>query len=254
MWLVLVVAQVVVLALLAAARSAVSGSAALGYLGMVCVAGIFLCVPALAVKLFVAGQRRVGNGALPTVRFVAEHQGAVILGVWSMIGIALAMAMPTILADIRAERGAGALAAADTVRYTVAERAAADPTTGTPPTLAVAAPPVGSPERAAILDALRRRLRTTGRFRVHHLRTAGRWAFVRATEVVELDGAEEQETDLSVAALLEHPAGSTTGWWRVADVWTLPDEGERPLADFARRVRRRAQAEGLPPALLPDDL
>ena len=50
------------------------------------------------------------------------------------------------------------------------------------------------------------------------------------------------------------PKGSTTGWWRIADYWTLPENDQRPLADFERRVKQRIAAERLPRALLPDDL
>jgi hypothetical protein len=125
-----------------------------------------------------------------------------------------------------------------------------------PPSSTVAAttPGAGSPQRTAILDALRRQLKSTSRFKVDHVRVAGRWAFVRATEVVPLDGDELQETDLSVAALLERPAGSTTGTWRVSDYWTLPGESERPLTAFRRRVRERMRAERLPAELIPGDL
>jgi hypothetical protein len=164
------------------------------------------------------------------------------------------MAMPTITADIRADRAAAVADAASPTEYTVAAVTAPPSAVGTAPALPVTTPAAGSPLRTAIVDALRRRLKTGSRFRVDHLRTAGRWAFVRATEVVELDGGEEQETDLSVTALLEHPTGSTTGWWRIAELWTLPQESERPLAEFARRVRQRVRAEGLPAALLPEDL
>jgi hypothetical protein len=118
----------------------------------------------------------------------------------------------------------------------------------------VVTPGPGSPERTAILDALRMRLKTTSRFKVDHIRTAGEWAFIRATETVQLEGDEQQETDLTVAALLEKPKASTTGWWRIADMWTLPENDTKPLADFARRVRQRVTAERLPTALLPDDL
>ena len=124
------------------------------------------------------------------------------------------------------------------------------------PSGAVAAttPGPGSSQRTALLDALRRQLKSTSRFKVDHVRVAGRWAFVRATEVVPLDGNELQETDLSIAALLEQPAGSPAGGWRVADYWTLPGESERPLAAFTRRVRERVRVEGLPTGFLPGDL
>lgn len=115
-------------------------------------------------------------------------------------------------------------------------------------------PGPGSPQRTAILDGLRNRLRSKGKFRVDHIRVAGNWAFVRATETVELDRGALQETDNTVAALLELPAASTNGWWRVADTWTLPDDAEKPLAEFMRRVRQRLRAEGLPDSLLQGDM
>jgi hypothetical protein len=121
-------------------------------------------------------------------------------------------------------------------------------------TVRATTPAAGSRERAEILDAVRRRLKSTSRFKVDHIRVAGRLAFVRATEVVPLDGDEQQETDLSIAALLERPADSTSGGWRVTDYWSLPDENERPLAGFTRRVRERVRAERLPASFLPGDL
>ena len=114
-------------------------------------------------------------------------------------------------------------------------------------------PAPDSPEHGAILEALLQHLQISNRLRVDHIRTSGNWAFVRGTEVVLLDDAEEQETDLTVAALLQLPEGSTTGWL-VIDYWTLPDEQERPLAAFLDRFRERQRAERLPDALLPDDL
>jgi hypothetical protein len=116
----------------------------------------------------------------------------------------------------------------------------------------ITTPGVGSEERAMLLAAVRRQLKTSSRFKVDHVRVAGRWAFLRATEIVPLDGNEQQETDLSVAALLQRPDGSTD--WRVAEYWTLPGESEHPLADFKRRVHERLRVELLPTALLPDDL
>jgi hypothetical protein len=253
-WLLLVVVQIGLLALLAAVGPTVSETSPLRYVGLACAAGVFVCFPPLVLKLFVAAQARIGNGALPMVRFVADHQAAMILAVWAMIGAALAMAMPTIVADIRAEREAAATPTAAATEYTIAAAAAPPSAGGAGPVTTAENPAAGSPERTAILNALRQRLHTRSRFRVDHLRVAGRWAFVRATEEVELDRGEAQETDLSVAALLEHPAGSTRSWWRITELWTLPDERERPLADFARRVRQRVRAEGLPAGLLPDDL
>jgi hypothetical protein len=116
----------------------------------------------------------------------------------------------------------------------------------------VTTPAAGSPSRAGILTAVRRQLSATSRFKVDHVRVAGRCAFVRATEVVPLDRGEQQETDLSVAALLERSPDTSS--WIVRDYWTLPGESERPFADFRRRVRERLRVERIPAALLPGDL
>ena len=118
----------------------------------------------------------------------------------------------------------------------------------------VSVPGRDSPERNAIVNALRQWLQSPSSFRIDHIRIARRWAFVRATEVVALEGGERQETDLTVAALLENPSGKPATQWRIVDLWMLPDETERPLEAFVRRVRARLQAERLPHALLPDDL
>ena len=254
MWILLFVAQLVTLGLLAALGPAASATPALRYIGIVCIAGIFACVPPIMVKLFVAGQIRIGNGELAMVRSLQRHETMVIIAVWAMIAAALAMAMPQILSDIRAEREANDLAAAYAVAPIAAPSASAAAASPPPEQQSVSTPGPGSPERTAILDALRKRLKTTSRFKIDHIRIASSWAFVRATEVVELEKGELQETDFTVSALLELPKGSTTGWWRIADMWTLPGEREQPLAEFTRRVRSRQRAERLPNALFPDDL
>jgi hypothetical protein len=257
-WLFLFLGQIAVLAFLAWLGEART-PAPLRWLGIACIVGIFLSAPALMIKSFVAGQRRIGNGELSMVRGVQRNEVALIVGSWVLMGAALAMAWPTIKQDIAAERQADAVA--PQVSATPADIAAmsAPPPSPVPESESrvndsVITPTSGSPERAAILDALRTRLKTKNRFRVGHLKLAGEWAFVRATEVVELEGNEQQETDLTVVALLEKPKGSTTGWWRIADYWTLPENDQKPLADFTRRVKQRIAAERLPAALLPDDL
>jgi hypothetical protein len=257
-WLVLFLGQIAILAVLAWLGEGRT-PAPLRWLGIACIVGIFLSAPVLVVKSFVAGQRRVGNADLSMVRGVQRNEVALIVGAWVMMGAALAMAWPTIKRDIAADRRADAVGTP--VSATAAEIAAmsAPPPSPVPESESRAGDPVvtpaaGSPERAAILDALRTRLKTRSRFKVDHLKLAGEWAFVRATEIVELDGNEQQETDLTVAALLEKPKGSTTGWWRIADYWTLPENDAKPLADFTRRVKQRIAAERLPTALLPDDL
>jgi hypothetical protein len=118
----------------------------------------------------------------------------------------------------------------------------------------VSTPGRGSAQRTAILAAIREHLKTSAKFRVDHIRVAGRWAFVRATEVVALDGGELQETDFTVAALLQLPAASEPSSWRVVDYWTLPGEQEQPLAAFTRRLHVLQRTERLPAALFPDDM
>ena len=257
-WLFLFLGQIVVLAILAWLGESRT-TAPLRWLGIACIVGIFLSAPALMIKTFVAGQRRVGNADLAMVRGVQRNEVALIVGSWVLMGAALAMAWPTIRRDIAAERQANASAAQVSASTADITAMSAPPPSPVPQSESrvddpIVEPAAGSPERAAILDALRTRLKTKSRFRVGHLAVAGEWAFVRATEVVELEGNEEQETDLTVAALLEKPKGSTTGWWRIADYWTLPENDTRPLAAFTQRVRQRIAAERLPRALVPDDL
>ncbi len=117
----------------------------------------------------------------------------------------------------------------------------------------VVEPGTGSAERTAMLDAVRRAVRTESRFRVHHLRSTGRWAVFHGTEVVELDGDELQETDLDVAAMLERRGTGARARWEVVELWTLPTEEEQPRARFVERVRARRQRLQLPAALFPPD-
>ena len=257
-WLLLFLGQIAVLAVLAWLGEART-PAPLRWFGIACIAGIFLSAPALMIKAFVAGQRRIGNGETSMVQGVARHEVALVAGAWVLMGAALAMAWPTIERDIAVERQTNALAAQLNTNPTDIAAMSAPPPSPVPQSESrvsdpVVTPGAGSPERAAILDALRTRLKTKSRFKVDHIRTAGEWAFIRATETVQLEGDEQQETDLTVAALLEKPKASTTGWWRIADMWTLPDNDAKPLAEFTRRVKQRIAAERLPPALLPDDL
>lgn len=57
-------------------------------------------------------------------------------------------------------------------------------------------------ERRAIMNAVRKRVRTKAVFEVSHLLAADGWAFIRCGEVVTVEG-ERQETDLYVVALLK---------------------------------------------------
>ena len=115
---------------------------------------------------------------------------------------------------------------------------------------AVRTPAAGTAARTAVLDAVRRHLRSSARFKVGHIRMTDRWAFVRCVEVVD-DGGALQETDLDVAALLERRTTGRATTWVVADIWTLSTDGERPYTPFARRVRARASSDRIPSGLFP---
>ena len=106
-------------------------------------------------------------------------------------------------------------------------------------------PAKGSAERTAILDAVRRATGVRSRFEVDHMKVNGRWAYVRCGEVVIAD-RELEETDLSVAALLERATVKGQPGWRVLEVWTLPSETERPWKAYASRVRERQRLGRIP--------
>jgi hypothetical protein len=114
----------------------------------------------------------------------------------------------------------------------------------------VRAPGAGSATRTAVLDAVRRHVRTSARFKVSHVRTTDRWAFVRCVEVVD-DGESLQETDLDIAALLERRGAGSAARWVVVELWSLTSNEERPYTPFARRVRDRARELRIPAALFP---
>ena len=105
----------------------------------------------------------------------------------------------------------------------------------------VRTPAAGSATRTGILDAVRAKLGVRSRFKVTHIRATDRWAFVRCVEVVA-DGADLQETDLDVAALVERQAAGGVGRWKVVESWALSTDQEQPYAAFARRVRERARS------------
>lgn len=112
-------------------------------------------------------------------------------------------------------------------------------------------PAAGTPVRKAVLDAVRRHLRTSAVFKVPHLAVSGPTAFLRAGEVVP-DGDNLQETDLFVEVLLERRAN---GDWRVVHLWNLETEGEKAPHDaFLARVLRVLRERALPMTMLPDDL
>lgn len=210
------------------------------------------------------------------VQTIERHQAGITVGVWALTVMALVLALPRIKADIASGGNHAVDSAADTRTASVANgpeslasvleaTSAASATSSSiaasnvsnsidSDTAKVLTPGAGSATRTAILDALRQRLKMAGKFRVDHIRTWNRWAFVRATEVVELDKGELQETDMTVAALLELPTGSTIGSWRIVNLWTLPDEQVHPMKDFLQAIREKQRSEHLPAALFPQDL
>ena len=112
-------------------------------------------------------------------------------------------------------------------------------------------PAAGTPVRKAVLDAVRRHLRSTATFKVAHLAVSGSYAFLRAGEVVP-DGDNLQETDLFVETFLER---GTDGRWRVTYLWNLVDQGEKSIHDaFLTRVHRAMREHALPMTMLPEDL
>jgi hypothetical protein len=216
-------------------------------IGVTAIVGFIATIPPVVLRSFIAGQVRIGNGSLPKVVWLQQHETAVIVGVWILWATGFAMAAPTIMQDIRKERAENAA--------TAAVAAAGLPATVDEADL-VMTPGVRTPPYEAVVDGLRAATGATGRFRVGHLRMWAGWAFVQATEVVDVDepGGEEQETDLSVMALMELSPGRGRAEARVDALWTLPTEGERPLAEFRRQVRARQKALRMPDKLFPDDL
>ncbi len=65
--------------------------------------GIFLAMGFAAIplmlRLFVYGQRRIGNESVPMVRFLADHQTGVVLAVWAVFALGLAIALPAMITD-----------------------------------------------------------------------------------------------------------------------------------------------------------
>ena len=242
----LVLASGVTLSVLFARAGAAGGLPSLSVvmplriLVVVGIAGAIACVPPLVVRSFVGGQRRIGNRDEPRVAWVAQHEAGVVHGLWLVWGAGLLIALPPMAAEMRRAGFTSLVPPPDEV---------APLAPGVTPT--VTTPAAGTPARTALLDAVRARLGSSSRFRVDHVRAAGTWAFLRATEVVPLAGGEEQETDLTVAALL---STSPAGAWQVNELWTLPNDARLPMAEFRRRLGVFQVAGGLPWALFPDDL
>jgi hypothetical protein len=216
--------------------------------GVLALVGFVVCLPPLVLRLFVAGQVRIGNGGHPMVAFVARHQAhlvGTVLGVW-LLG--LLTALPFALRDLRAERAAGDAGDAD-ARRALAEAGVVVPADDS--WMVMPARP-GTPPHDNILAAVRERLGTTNDFRTDHVMLSTPWAFARGPEVVTVDG-EAQETDLTFMALLEVAPDHRHGEWRVVELWSLPGEAAHPLAEFRRRVRARQRTARLPASLFPAD-
>jgi hypothetical protein len=209
-------------------------------LAVVAIAAAIACVPPLMVRSFVRGQRRIGNADEPRVAWVAQHEAGVVGGLWLVWGAGLVVAMPALVGEMKRAGFTSLVPPADEVVPLAPGL-----------TATVTAPAAGTPVHTALLDAVRARVGAASRFRADHVRAAGTWAFVRATELVPLEGGEEQETDLTVAALL---SASPDGAWQVNEIWTLPGDARLPMAEFRRRLGVFQVAGGLPWALFPDDI
>jgi len=114
-------------------------------------------------------------------------------------------------------------------------------------------PKQGTPERKAILDAVRKRLDITSQFSVDHLKLNGDWAYFRGTEVF-IDGGERQETDLSVAVLLQRRTMGGKQAWTIIEMWTLPTETEQPFKQFVTRIKQRRKTAKIPGDLFPPEM
>ena len=53
----------------------------------------------LMLRLFLAGQHRLGNAAHPLVRLLGEHETLIVVGFWSMCVVGLAIAIPVAIKD-----------------------------------------------------------------------------------------------------------------------------------------------------------
>ncbi|MEO8294893.1 MAG: hypothetical protein ABI613_05195 [Gemmatimonadota bacterium] len=113
----------------------------------------------------------------------------------------------------------------------------------------IATPAVGSAARRAILSTIRSHLGVESKFQVQHLKTSSRWAYIRASEIVD-DSASQQETKLSIATLLERGANG----WNVVELWSLPGEEYFSFAEFTRVIRERQTRDHIPAALFPPEL
>lgn len=85
------------------AHSAFASPAAFESSVKVVVFGLFLAcgysaVP-LMIKLFLAGQRGIGNAAVAPIAWLEAHQVAVVVGVWLFFSLGVAVAVPAAISD-----------------------------------------------------------------------------------------------------------------------------------------------------------
>jgi len=50
-------------------------------------------------KLFLAGQAKIGNGDVGIIRTIAAHQSGIVIGAWLIISAGLAIAIPAAIQD-----------------------------------------------------------------------------------------------------------------------------------------------------------
>jgi len=53
----------------------------------------------IVIKVFVVMQIKLGNGALPIVKFLQSHQQAAVIGIWCFLIIGLCIALPDSIND-----------------------------------------------------------------------------------------------------------------------------------------------------------
>ena len=70
-------------------------------LGLLALVGFVVSVPPTMLKLFVAGQIRIGNGGHPMVGFLQDHETAVVRAVWAVWLTGTLIALPFLLRAAR---------------------------------------------------------------------------------------------------------------------------------------------------------
>src|SRR5215211_486771 len=111
-WLFVTLGQLAVVAACAAVGNVVASRAAAGgepeptvvtgslaAIALVALIGFIACVPIAGLRLFVAGQHRIGNEGHPVVGFLAEHQRAAVGGVWMIWLLGAIIAAPFMIRE-----------------------------------------------------------------------------------------------------------------------------------------------------------